>query len=940
MSIEGSMLPPPRRISIIRAVLIVLSAILFGLTGVTFVNFASSPTDENLFSDPPARMTLVLEKAIPAEQVLESRTSDSRHFETRSAGIRPGDVLYRVNQHAALSPAELREALNKVPSDSSVLLEVYRPDPGAFIRYRALHSAIPDSAFIMVNRLIVVRDVAPGGASDRAGMRVGDLIVRINGQEFTNAQDADRILRRGQTGKRLAYDIFRDGKPIVLDVVLARFGIPPAILVMFISGLFMMIVGAFVSLKRPGITAARALGLSFLLLGYLTSVALIRKEPDENIYVLVRNALVAVSLLFGTAYAAWSSLHFPVEHTYLATRKWIVWVLFSTPVFFLILSAIFGNFFLWTGLGVILLFSIIVRFVFKKKATVERRGMRRVIKWTSIAVACIVAGSMSLIPLYGPDWGIGITGAALLAVPLSHLYVIARYRLLDLNLRVKRNVQYSVLSVVWGMALASILVWIFLELAEVRLHLPRIVVRGGLIEAVDDPRYAESGEWTNRMALMAAGVGLSYVLWKLRRTGQNLIDKKYFRTHYDYRRAVNELGEVLSTKLTMQDLGRGLVEKLAQLMHLRRAGVLFFGQASVSSCYEAFGIERDEWIAFCSPLEKDLQSALAGSTDWVHVDYLPPQMGAFFERHAFSLLVPVRSKGRLLGVMVLGEKLSEATYQAEDFEFLSAAVAQVTVAMENSFLYEELAEKERLKHELEIARQIQMESLPQKTPIVKGLDIAGISIPAMEVGGDFFDYLNGAADRLTIVVGDVSGKGTSAALYMAKVQGILRSLYGFDLSPGNLFIRANHLLCTDLEKRSFVTAVGAAFQPGEHTFVLARAGHLPLYHFHAIPGVVDKVVPRGLGLGLNNVGVFASEIEERVVRYAKGDVLLFVTDGVTEAQNHDGDMFGEERVSSFLRENGRATSTEIRDALLGEIREFMAGAAQHDDATIVVVKGT
>jgi serine phosphatase RsbU (regulator of sigma subunit) len=311
-----------------------------------------------------------------------------------------------------------------------------------------------------------------------------------------------------------------------------------------------------------------------------------------------------------------------------------------------------------------------------------------------------------------------------------------------------------------------------------------------------------------------------------------------------------------------------------------------------------------------------------------------------FKQHEFSLLVPVRSKGRLLGVMVLGEKLSEATYRTEDYEFLSAATAQVSVAMENAFLYEELAEKERLKHELEIARRIQMQSLPQNTPAIKGLDIAGISIPAMEVGGDFFDYLNGSTDRLTIVVGDVSGKGTSAALYMAKVQGILRSLHGFDLSPGDLFIRANRLLCGDLEKRSFVTAVGAAFQPGERKLVLARAGHLPLYHLRAGTGTVVRIIPRGLGLGLENAGVFASEIEEKIITYAKDDVLLFITDGVTEAEDTHGDQFGEDRLASFLREHGSAESKSIRDALLEEINGFMGGNAQHDDATIVVVKGT
>jgi serine phosphatase RsbU (regulator of sigma subunit) len=190
-----------------------------------------------------------------------------------------------------------------------------------------------------------------------------------------------------------------------------------------------------------------------------------------------------------------------------------------------------------------------------------------------------------------------------------------------------------------------------------------------------------------------------------------------------------------------------------------------------------------------------------------------------------------------------------------------------------------------------------------------------------------------------IVVGDVSGKGTSAALYMSKVQGILRSLNGFGLSPGDLFIRANRLLCGDMEKSSFVTAVGAAFEPKEHNFVLARAGHLPLYHFRAAEGKVVAITPRGLGLGLNNAGVFSSEIEEKIVTYAEGDVLLFVTDGVTEAHDRGGELFGEERLMEFLLKRSGGTATAIRDAVIGEIAAFSEGAVQHDDETIVVIKG-
>ena len=222
-------------------------------------------------------------------------------------------------------------------------------------------------------------------------------------------------------------------------------------------------------------------------------------------------------------------------------------------------------------------------------------------------------------------------------------------------------------------------------------------------------------------------------------------------------------------------------------------------------------------------------------------------------------LYPLRSHDEVVGALVIGEKLAEDVFKEEDFEYLGALAAQVAPAVENAFLYTALAEQERLKHELELARRIQMESLPQFTPRIEGLDIAGVSIPALEVGGDYFDYLNGDGRPFAVMVGDVSGKGTSAALYMSRLQGIVRSLHGFDLSLHELFVRTNDLLSRDLERRSFVTAIGGFFDTTRHELVLARAGHLPLYYFSARSGDVQRLLPDGLGFGLSDHSLFDAQ---------------------------------------------------------------------------------
>jgi serine phosphatase RsbU (regulator of sigma subunit) len=394
----------------------------------------------------------------------------------------------------------------------------------------------------------------------------------------------------------------------------------------------------------------------------------------------------------------------------------------------------------------------------------------------------------------------------------------------------------------------------------------------------------------------------------------------------------------MATRLDMRELSRGVVEKLTSLMRLKRAGILFFRNRQECCCHEAEGFDGKDWAAFCIDHERDLVESFSTFKGEFRVEYLPALLKAGFQEQHLEFVVPIRSKDKLLGAILVGEKLSESPFHQEDLDFLSSAARQASVAIENAFLHEELTEQERLRHELEIARRIQMASLPQSTPSVPGLEIAGISIPAMEVGGDYFDYLNGDPHRFTVIVGDVSGKGTSAALYMSKVQGILRSLHGFGLSPHELFVRTNHLLCQDMEKKSFVTAMGAFFTPDVRRLVLARAGHLPLFHYRKSNGAIDRVTPRGLGLGLNAEGKFAAELEERAMGYERGDLFLLVTDGVTEARRSDGEQFGEERMEEVLRSGAGASAGDVRDRLIAAVAAFAGEAPQHDDQTVVVVK--
>ena len=929
---------------VLRIILGALSLYLVLVALGTFYRFASSPTDENLFTDSPSLLYVV--KSIPADFTGKSMIpwKIEGKFQT-SDSVRPGDLLWGIDGEHMDGLGELGSYLQGVPNDRVIELGIVHPPLKAVLAYRLKRASFPDSAIIRLTSAVVVTAVTPEGASDRAGMRIGDIIVRINGKEFNGAMEADQVLRRAQSGKAISYEEMRDGKPLTLNVTLAQFGFPLSTLVFSLSGIVLIGIGSFIAMRRPQIKVARLLGLSFMLPGFFMAVSVVRRDVDSSLFTVIRNITMILSLYFGVAFAMDSTAYFPKERPVLLSKRWRSIIIYSLAGalcgaafimgYLRILDGLFGVVYLMASLTLMLVFHYTLLIIYRKDRSPEYKRLSRIVKFTGVGVGVLASG---FILATRSTEQIGFIGALIILIPLAHLYTIGRYRLLDMNLRVRRNVQYTLVTIFWGVLVGSIFLTVLLNLTTLNFHLPSVAIRGLSIEINEATPSGQERTIQERAVLMGAAILLWYGLWHARRWGQRIIDRKYYRTQYDYRRAATELAEVLATKLTMLELGRGIVEKLTDLMHLKRAGVLFFRGDGVCCCHEALGVDEKPWETLCCQVDKELIGAIGEFAGEFRVDYLPPGKKEIFQQNEFLYLVPIRSKDQLIGTLLLGEKLSEATYSQEDLEFLAAAANQVSVSIENAFLYEELAEKERMKHELAIARQIQLASLPQRTPVIEGLDIAGLSLPAMEVGGDFFDYLNGETRKLTVVVGDVSGKGTSAALYMSKVQGILRSLHDFGLSPAELFVRANRLLCGDLEKKSFVTAIGADFDPQTRRVVLARAGHLPLYWYKAADRTVEKITPRGLGLGLNNAGIFASELEEKTFAYERGDILIFVTDGVTEARNGAGEEFGDDRLLKLMVSDAAHSAERVRDHIVSDIRAFAGDQVQHDDQTIVAVK--
>ena len=272
---------------------------------------------------------------------------------------------------------------------------------------------------------------------------------------------------------------------------------------------------------------------------------------------------------------------------------------------------------------------------------------------------------------------------------------------------------------------------------------------------------------------------------------------------------------------------------------------------------------------------------------------------------------------------------------------LAASFNSMTGSIEE--LLQQKAEKERLEQELRIARSIQMSLLPQSSLVFPGVSLSGHCEPAREVGGDYYDFLPLDASRMGILIADVAGKGTSAALYMAELKGIVLSLSQRHASPRELLIDANRIISKHLDARSFITMTYAVVDVTARTMTISRAGHCPLIY---VPGPYAEsrtpkaLQPEGMVLGLqfDTGDIFNQTLEELTVPLGPGDLFLFYTDGISEAMNVEGDYFGDTRLADLAQQHADLGSDELSACILGEVKAFTGAAAQHDDMTMVLLK--
>jgi serine phosphatase RsbU (regulator of sigma subunit) len=250
----------------------------------------------------------------------------------------------------------------------------------------------------------------------------------------------------------------------------------------------------------------------------------------------------------------------------------------------------------------------------------------------------------------------------------------------------------------------------------------------------------------------------------------------------------------------------------------------------------------------------------------------------------------------------------------------------------------ELAERERMQHELDIAREVQRSFLPTKMPEVEGLDLAAICLAAEEVGGDYYDVVRLDEDRLGVVVGDVSGKGIQASFYMTLVKGFLQALWQEPIPPSEVLRRLNRLFCANVPRGVFISVLCGVFDLRARTFTFARAGHNPLLVKRAGNGAAEALQPPGLAVGLTSGRRFDETLRDQTLPLRAGDVFVFYTDGFSEAMDRHRRIYGDDRLAAAVAAADARRAAYVVGHLVAAVSAYAEEKGLHDDMTMVVVR--
>jgi sigma-B regulation protein RsbU (phosphoserine phosphatase) len=424
--------------------------------------------------------------------------------------------------------------------------------------------------------------------------------------------------------------------------------------------------------------------------------------------------------------------------------------------------------------------------------------------------------------------------------------------------------------------------------------------------------------------LSAAAIEKAVMIKQLRDVNRSL-DRKYqeLNTLFDLSKEFNVIldADKVIRILTFSLMGQIGVSRYA--FCLEEGGKLRIAASKLDTEVRSTEVLR----SLCALKGADLVENLARQKRFALVAEFLAQIG-------IVAVVPMQIQNQVKGAVLLGEKMRGAEYTKGDLEFLYSLANLAIISIENARLFREAIEKQKLEDELAIAREIQQGLLPSVLPKIPGFELAAINITSKQVGGDYYDVLPIHFDEYVLAIGDVSGKGTPAALLMANVQAALRAFAPMGMSLPTATARINDLTCANTGNDKFITFFWGSLKSASREFRYVNAGHNPPFLLRT-NGAIERLEIGGIILGLMKT---LNPYMEGSVTLEPGDIVVMFTDGVSEAMNGQEVDFTEERLQEVLKTVRTKSPSEIIHAIQTALEEHTQGTPQSDDITMLVVK--
>ena len=865
----------------------------------------------------------------------------------------------------------------------SLWIYAARSAPRVELGFNRLHNSPYDAK----TRCQAVADVVEGSPADRAGLRAGDRIIGVDGRPLESDIGSDEAYLRGRPGDPVAITVERAGEPQPLTL----------------HGVFRAVEQSRTQEGLARSSAVQVVGLfpiPFLLVGF--AVLFLRlEEPNAWLLALLFCAFIGAPSLsnpfaiplplraFAIAFRAVASgmlcplfylffAVFPLRSPLDRRFPWLKWValLFGIcivlpglrtgdPVLPQVVSHLVGSRaadlltsalkYVFLALGMISL----AQNSFTAAAPAEARRKSRVILWgTAVGVLPVVVGRAAVdFTGYQPSFWLD-TGLVLVVFlyPLSFAYAVVKHRVMELPVLLRRSARYVLVQ-------RGFIVLMF-------------VVAAGAIALFTHvfSRFVRAN--TNVGVSLSAVFGI-FLVWTsapLVKRGTERIDRAFFRGAYDAHLILQRLAEKIRTATDRHQLAKLLEIQIAGALHPKAlACYLEAGDGNLAAERRLAAGEVDP---ISSPLPRpkfpfrDGAVIVPQDVDTIPVSLpllreielrgkawdVPPGNAAAGDQESLApeCLVPILGRdNNLIGLLVLGQRLSEEPYSGEDKDLLDSVAAQAGIALENIRLAEKMAERmeadRRIAQEMEFARQVQARLFPQKLPAMKTLEYTGACIQARKVGGDYYDFLELRPGRLALVMADIAGKGISGALLMANLQANLRGQYAIAVDDlPRLLSSVNRLFYENTGDASYATLFFADYDDSSRKLRYANCGHLSPLLLRASANsreevsqdnVVEAPTVEWLRSTCTVMGLFeAWQCETAEVELAPGDTLVLYTDGVTEAASADGEEFGESRLLDTLRSHSSLSAEALLQAIVDAVQRFSGIREQQDDITLVIVR--